>query len=566
MSRSTRLVVSLSLLSLLALASACAAPPAASPGDADAGADAAPADGALGDGALSVPLAGEIEPGVYRELVTIAAPAAPPSPSGATSPPHTNVARFLRYRASAEPRPVRAIVIAMPGMPAGAMSYDQLARRLLVLSGGDIELWAIDRRANTLEDLTGMNAAEARRDPDLAWRYYDEGLTIAGKRYQGLPASPAYMSEWGLATHVSDLRAMLALIPAAERRARVLLIGHSFGAAFVQAYAAWNIGADGAPRAAASELAGVALLDGGLFLYPEIDEATYRGQGSGLAAGLDTLRAGKRLYLDYVGLGLEAFLTVEVTALRASIAPHAVVDDPHVDRIATLLFLRAPPPMTSAALVGFTLDEDSSPVRGLRARCGAADGPTESYRSPLTSEMRLRPARDDVTYDWLDYDEVDPPENTSIKVLARVAHEGPTNRIEWFMPARLVLDVAAVSSLSMTDASWQRAYGLRATANGLVDAPLLVVSAGRGIAPSAAAFDGYRQRIAATVGEGRPRAGATRARDQGLAGGFAVLDLPDHAHDDLVHGSGERADQQIYQPLLDWLLSNVAAGRVLVGR
>jgi hypothetical protein len=118
----------------------------------------------------------------------------------------------------------------------------------------------------------------------------------------------------------------------------------------------------------------------------------------------------------------------------------------------------------------------------------------------------------------------------------------------------------------VTTTSWQHGYGLRASANALMDAPLLVVNAGRGIAPSAAAFDGYRAQISSTVGQSRPRAGATRERDRGLEGGFAVLDLPDHAHDDLVHSSGARGDAQVYQPLLDWLLSNAAAGRVTIPR
>ncbi len=536
------------------------------PGD---GGDADSSDGGASDAEVfpdgpDVPLAGEIEPGVWRELVTIDAPAPPKNPvNGAATPAELNQARFLRYRAAEQPGPVRAVLVCMPGMPAGAMAYDQLARRLIKLSGGTVELWAIDRRANLLEDLTGMQAAERARDPDLAWRYYDEGLELHGRRYDHGPRDLDYMSEWGLATAVADLRAVLALIPADQRRDHLVLVGHSFGAAVVQAYAAWEL--EGGASSAAAELAGLVLLDGGLQLYQPITEQTYLGAKDGLQA----LRAGKiNPYLDYFGFGAEVFMTVELVAMAAHLAPDQLVSNRHTDKLAALLFLQSPPPLTAAAMVGFAIDDASSPMPGMRAGCGAADGPLEEFTSPLTGETRVRPADPTHTYGWLDHDQVDPAEKTPIAVLARVAHEGPTNRVEWYMPVRLRLDAYAVSALDVGgpgSGDWRRDHRLLASRVGEMDAPVLAVLAGRGLVTSAAAFAAYLQQIAPKVGQGRPRAGADRDPAGPLdQSGFAVLDLVDHAHDDVVHAGGATGDQEVYQPVLDWALSNVSATDTIV--
>ena len=498
---------------------------------------------------------------VHRELVSIAAPSPPANPTSKQATPAAyNRARFLRYRAAVEPGAVQAIVVCVPGVPAGAMAYDELARRLVRLSGGRVEVWAIDRRANLLEDLTGMQAAEQARDPDLAWRYYDDNQAINGRTYQGLPTNVSYMSEWGMATAVADLRAVLALVPAADRRRAVVLVGHSFGAAMAQAFAAWDLGGG---RAAADELAGLVLMDGGLQIYKPPSEQAYLKKGNELTRGLEQLRAGSGVFMDYYGFGVEAFLTVEITAHRAWLDPDKLVTDNHVKRFATLIFLNEPPPMTATALVGFAIDDASSPLRGMRARCGAPDGPVESFTSPLTKEQRIRPADSKRTYGWLDFDQVTPPELTSVRTLARVAHEGPTNRLEWFFPSRLLLDTAAVSKLNFDDQGWQARYGLRATRAAAVDAPVLTVMAGQGLARTPSKHHWFRDLLATRVGAARPRAGAARSDNAMDRGGFAELTLAQYAHDDLIHASSPGAEAELYRPLLDWVLSNTTGERTI---
>lgn len=492
---------------------------------------------------------------VRRDLVVIDAPAPPPNPvSKKATPTHLNKVRILRYRASPEPALVKAVVICIPGVPAGAMAYDELARRLVLLSEGAVEVWAVDRRANLLEDLTGVQAAERAGDPDLAWKYYDDGKTVDGKRYEGLPTGTDYMSEWGLATAVGDLRAVIGLVAKQDRKRGVVLVGHSFGASLAQAYSAWDVGG----KAASDELAGIVLMDGGLQIYKKLTETKYLTQGSAAAMGLQTLRAGTGVFMDYFGFGVEAFLSVEITAMRAFLAPREVTSDAHVDRLATVLFLKKPPPMTAAAAVGFTVDEASSPLKGMRASCGAPKGPVETYKSPLTGEQRVRPADSTRVYDWLDYDKVQPPELTSIQVLSRVSFEGPTNRLEWFFPGRLLLDCAAVRSLSFGEKDWQWSYGLRTTRAAQMDAPVLTLMAGKGLVPKPSSHYWYRDIISPKVGQGRPRAGAPRTSNSLGSGGFSELVLPRYAHDDLIHATAPSAEQELYRRLLQWIESNIS--------
>jgi hypothetical protein len=190
----------------------------------------------------------------------------------------------------------------------------------------------------------------------------------------------------------------------------------------------------------------------------------------------------------------------------------------------------------------------------------------EAFTSPLTGEQRFRPTDAQRTYGWRDYDEVTPPEKTSIAVLARVAHEGPTNRVEWYMPARLPLDAGAISRLDVSGPQdWRWAHGLRASRNAQMDAPVLAVLAGRGLVPHGVALAPYRGAIARAVGPGRPRAGAVRdPLAPSATSGFFELVLADHAHDVVVHAVGPAGDAEVYQPLLQWVLSNVAAETITV--
>ena len=153
------------------------------------------------------PLSTEPEPGMLRDIIEIESAAAPANPlAGVATPDALNRARFVRFHASSGAAP-SAIVIAMPGILGGAGSFEFLARALvrrsLTEAAGPIEVWAIDRRSNFLEDSRGLDAAEVMRNPEVARGYYTARETIGGQAFAGFIAQRdmLFASEWGLATH-----------------------------------------------------------------------------------------------------------------------------------------------------------------------------------------------------------------------------------------------------------------------------------------------------------------------------------------------------------------------------
>jgi hypothetical protein len=544
--------------------------PDSSPADAGsdlpdgAGPDVPPADGSLPDGAggdaLTVPTAAEIEPGVYRELLEIDAPAPPANPQAtggdASTPSDQNRLSVLRYRAPGNPPPpVRAIVVAVPGFLGGANDFDEIGRRLVKAQQGAVELWAIDRRENLLEDLTGMQAAEAAGDPEIARAYYFRGVSVGGKTFAGFldPADRPYMSEWGLATFMADLRAVMERIPAANRKSNVILLGHSVGASMAQAYAGWDFDGQGG----AAELAGLMLLEGGA---PEtaVDESGYHaGTGSGLTTmpGIDAIRGDGPRFVALPGLGVAALATLEISGLAAHLAPDDINHDAKLRSALTLLESgNQLPTLTNAAALGLAIDDQYSPVSFARVRTGVATGgPFESYTSILGGQL-LRPSDHTATYTWVNYDMSDPPEVTSMATISRMLYDGPSNFEEWYFPTRLSLDVDAISDLQdVPSGDWREGFGIALRHVAEMDAPVLCVGGGLGLVPDASAWDGYRTLITTTVGAGRPAAGADRQSDAG----FRALIKDGLTHIDVLSAAPVAGDPTDIPTLLgDFALAN----------
>jgi hypothetical protein len=88
-----------------------------------------------------------------------------PAPSGnGQAPAACDYLHYVRFRPASDNDthvPVQAVVIMIPGYIGGAGSFSYLARQLVAL-GGDalpVEVWALDRRSNCLEDQAGMQEA-----------------------------------------------------------------------------------------------------------------------------------------------------------------------------------------------------------------------------------------------------------------------------------------------------------------------------------------------------------------------------------------------------------------------
>jgi hypothetical protein len=211
---------------LLAAAGAVAALTAAVPG---------PAAAAAGRIETRLPAHGPITD-VAVSQVTIDAPL--PASAG-PHPAACDTLSYLRYRhvrGPAAAAQAARVLVAQPGGTAGAASLDQIARHTVqnaAAAGRYVELWAIDRRSNCLEDNTGHVAAVAAGDPKVALDYYTAGATVGGRRFAGyVPnAQAAWLRRLGIAQTVADQHTLLTreLPDPAVRRQKVWCGGHSLG-------------------------------------------------------------------------------------------------------------------------------------------------------------------------------------------------------------------------------------------------------------------------------------------------------------------------------------------------
>lgn len=546
----------------LALIAGCSADPESSP--LPAVYTPPPASLVVEDGAVKI----------RREvfLVEGVAPEANPEAgaSGAT-PKESNVVRVVRYRVDADPPlPARAIAVLMPGFLGGAGSYDPLARALVRRSkeGGALEAWAIDRRSNMLEDHHGLDVAESKHDPEIAHGYYFDGATIEGKSFAGFKETDQlpFESEWGLVTTIGDLRKVIELVGEADRRARVVLVGHSLGASIAEEYAAWDF--NGTPGY--SELAGLVLVDGisgeeGDPAPSLTEDAYHKGGGSGVTAspGLDQIRASTS-YIALPLLGLNVYPVASIASMRALWRPSEITKDPdRTKAFQTLLSLGAVPDMTNRAALGFAFDDESNGVSFAAVSCGTSKGgAVEKYKSILGPEL-VHPTDTSVTYEWVEYDAVKPAEATSIDDIARSWFEGPgLDFAEWYFPARLALDVPSAKTLVLKPGDWPYdKFGMRATHGASMDLPIFGAVAG--LVADTAALDKLRALVAAVpIGPGRPLSGTPRSDEDA----FKVLDIIDLTHIDPLSGTdaGGGTVQKWYDSLAAWIETNTPQGGVSV--
>lgn len=526
----------------------------------DAAPDVEPAPAVRDLPDMPAPESAVVEPGVRRERFFVDAPSPPPNPTTmAATPPMFNRVPVIRYRRDVTPAAeVRSVVVAMPGFLGGAGSFDPLARALVrrgSMGTAAVEVWVIDRRANLLEDLRGMNAAERLADPEVAaGYYYDRSVTLGGTAFAGhrTATDPAlsFMSEWGLATTVNDLRAVIARVP--QSREHVVLVGHSLGATMVESYAAWDF--DGA--AGYRSIAGLVVVDG-VASGSAATEAAWRsgsmGGPFGSTAGAEALRRSGPYFTALPVLGVAALATSEIVARRALLTPSAVVRDPDRDRVLRLLFsLTVVPPLTNGAAMGLAFDDRSCPLSFARMSVGEpTGGPLRMVSNPFASAEQLTvPAGRTETYAWTDALAAAPPEFTPLANAAAAWATTPTNFAEWYFPTRLSLDTSIVGNLRLAADSWQVREGVRAMHGAAIDVPVLAISAG--LVGRANAFEAMRARVAATVGGDLPAAGATRDTERG----FRALHVAGMTHIDPLTAADDGTRNPVPGLLSDFARDN----------
>ncbi len=513
---------------------------------------------------------------IRREVFLVPGVTPPPNPaSGKATPEELNAVRVVRYRVEADPpRPARAVAVLMPGFLGGAGSYDSMARAIVRRStaADAFEAWAIDRRANLLEDHHGLDVAEVRKDPEIAKRYYFEEEPAEDKTFAGFrsPTEVDYASEWGLVTTVGDLRRVIERVDGAERKARVFLVGHSLGASIAEEYAAWDF--DGTPGY--SELAGLLLVDGaareeGQSAPPLTEDEYQKGTGAGpggfMAPGLEAIRATSP-FIALPVLGLKIYPIAAVAGMRAMWSPQAITEDPYRDSaFLTLLALKTIPKMTNRAAMGFAMDDASNGVSFAAVSCGEAKGgPLEEYDGLFGGKL-VHPSDPAATYDWTEHDAVSPAERTSLDDISRSWFEGPgLDFAEWYFPARLSLDAQAASTLVQKPGDWAYdKHGMRAVHGAAMDLPIMGAVAG--LVADPAALDPLRALVAATpIGPGRPLEGKPRTDPEA----FAVVDITSFTHIDPLSGTdaggGEVA--KWYDEVVAWMSKNTPSGGVVLSK
>jgi pimeloyl-ACP methyl ester carboxylesterase len=306
------------------------------------------------------------------------------------------------------PSDASRVMVLVPGFIGGAGDFRLIAREI-VWRVPDLQVWAVDRRSNALEDTSVF----AGRDPEKAFDYYLRFQPVDGRRFQPLNGRDfPYTRQWGLDLALRDLRRVILAAHAGGAR-KVILGGHSLGASTAVAYSTWDF--DG--RRGYKDIDGLVLIDGGLkgtFTSPTFEEVRQRYR---------ELQSSDP-FVDLLGIGLPwaAGVFAESAALYARKKP----SEPSVLQQYPPIppEFKAPVRTTNEAALGYAFDESTSPAgfELIRVRAGQL-APSGNPRPWQNGEV------------------------TPIQRLARTFASEPGNGIEWYFPKRLPLDVDGADEL-----------------------------------------------------------------------------------------------------------------------
>lgn len=192
-----------------------------------------------------------------------------------------NNARYTRYYLSDQDTfQPDGILVLVPGFEGGASSFyilaENLMRRAIEQSNLVLEVWALDRRSNQLEDLVGLNLAEELMNPELGldFLFGDAlGLDLSPEIANGINrralfynsnVDTAFMAQWTTLVHSQDIDAVVEKARGIARAENVFLGGHSAGTGYTARYAATDFNLDGGePSPGYEKLRGLVLLEGG---------------------------------------------------------------------------------------------------------------------------------------------------------------------------------------------------------------------------------------------------------------------------------------------------------------
>ena len=312
------------------------------------------------------------------------------------------------------PASAKTVLVLVPGYSGGAGDFTFVGRDLVERVPG-LQVWAVDRRSQALEDtsvfergLLGEMTLQQVRDYYVGW------ITDQSIQDHFTPPdtkSLSFAKDWGLPTHIGDLRKVI--LAAKRGGRRVILGGHSLGASMTAIYGAWDFKG----RPGYKDVDGLVLIDGGaLGSFDDTDSVR------------DVRRRVRALddqpFADLVGLNLPWAQGVfaglgGLYAAKDPTGRSPFVDDPLLPQMFKPSFQ-----VTNRALLGYAFDQSTSPKElGLiHLRAGGL---------ATTGDPR----------DW---------ESGEVSPIGRVADfwaAQPVNGVEWYFPQRLSIDVDGASEL-----------------------------------------------------------------------------------------------------------------------
>lgn len=179
--------------------------------------------------------------------------------SDPTLPAGCNDVDFLRFKtrdSSDDAAQADAAMLLVPGVLEGANGFEYIGRQLVYMAktqrNKNIEVWALERRSNCLEDLRGMQHAEmaatAQEAEDIILGYYYEGMVLDGQTFAGFRRSRdmPYLMEFGMQQTTQDMYAVIQTMvpdPAVSRK-KVFVGGHSMGGMHTSMFLSWDLDGD----------------------------------------------------------------------------------------------------------------------------------------------------------------------------------------------------------------------------------------------------------------------------------------------------------------------------------
>ena len=301
--------------------------------------------------AVAFALAAALMPALAGPAAAREARVAVPTPAG-PGPAQFNQVWVDKYG----PKSADHVLVLMPGTIAGSGNFT-LAARYLVKHVPDLQVWAIDRRSQALED-TAMFAQTLRGERSLQEMFdyylgYLDGATPPTHHTFVNGNSHPYARQWGMQVALQDARAVV-LKARNKGKREVILGGHSLGASLTTAYAAWDFNG----RPGHKDIIGMVAIDGGLLgSFDSLDSLAET------QAAIDDLSTGNP-FADLLGFGFPEItgLFAEVGGIYAHLAPNSPASTLQGFGLLPPQF-NPPVPVTTTGLFGHAFDQDTSPAR-----------------------------------------------------------------------------------------------------------------------------------------------------------------------------------------------------------